>query len=117
MHTARIMLPDSYVTKRSGFQRLQGNHADLLWAGQLADSGAAEVTCRWHRGIAAFSGVAIGFGGSDDDSDDSWSFWQEEAGVILPSLPTEQSVRTPPDELGPRKELLGETKNAQTTSF
>lgn len=71
MHTARIMLPDSYVTKRSGFQRLQGNHADLLWAGQLADSGAAEVTCRWHRGIAAFSGVAIGFGGSDDDYDDA----------------------------------------------
>lgn len=49
-------------------------------------------------------------------SSDSWSFWQEEAGVILPSLPTEQSVRTPPEELGPRKELLGETKNAQTTS-
>lgn len=38
----------------------------LLWAGQLADSGAAEVTCRWHRGIAAFAGMAIGFGGSDD---------------------------------------------------
>lgn len=50
-------------------------------------------------------------------SSDSWSFWQGEAGVILPSLPTEQSVRTSPDELGPRKELLGETKNAQTTSF
>lgn len=33
---------------------------------------------------------------------DSCSFWQEEPGVILPSLTTEHPVRTPPDELDPR---------------
>lgn len=43
-------------------------------------------------------------------SSDSWSFWQEEPWVILPSLTTEQSVRTLPDELDPRYELLGETR-------
>lgn len=28
MHTARIMFSDLYVTKRSGFQRLQGDRVD-----------------------------------------------------------------------------------------
>lgn len=44
----------------------------LLWAGWLADSGAVEVTCRCHRGIAAFFWCGHRrFGGSDDDYHDA----------------------------------------------
>lgn len=71
MHTARIMFSDLYVTKRSGFQRLQGDRVDSTvvvgWRARWQRS--AEVTCRWHRGIAAFLSVADEFGGSKDDDD------------------------------------------------